>query len=198
MPVDNLWISRPVSTECGKPEEVVDNFLFTVHLSYQKKPYFSRVFRGNVLKRKCNLSTGGLRCGKRLSTISCGLFKTQAQVIPIYRGTIRHFSAKRCIIVSEKSEVAAVHAEHLPGDKGRSSRKQEGHRAGDVPRRAQTAQRRFIRQLLLRLLVVLLHHPGVNDARGHAVDAHAAGAQLLGQRAGEAEHAMLRRGIGGR
>ena len=101
----------------------------------------------------------------------------------------------RGFILDICSDKSPVHAEHLPGDERGVVAEQKRHGARDVLRRAEPAKRRLLGELRLRFKAVLVHHARVDHAGGDAVDAHAAGAELLRQRAREADERGLARGV---
>ena len=92
-------------------------------------------------------------------------------------------------------QVAAVHAQRLPGDEAGVIREQEYRRFGDVLARAEPSQRGFVRENLLGFLAVFIHHLCIDHAGGNAVNSHAAGAQLFGQRLRQADDRGLAGGI---
>ena len=90
---------------------------------------------------------------------------------------------------------ASVHADDLAGDKAGLFAEQEGDGLGHLDGAADATQRRVIAQRLFVFLIQVGVHVGVDDAGRHAVDAHAAGADLLGERSGQPVQGGLGGGI---
>ena len=96
-------------------------------------------------------------------------------------------SVKENIPVSgnfSSQDEAAVAGEHLAGDEGGPVPGQEGHGVGDVLRRAQAAQGRFLSQLRQYLRRQGIQHIRADDPGGHAVDPDVGRAQLHGTGSG--------------
>ena len=91
--------------------------------------------------------------------------------------------------------IAAVDTEHLPGDEIRLRTAQKGCRMGDVLRCAEPSEGRFVRKALQGVLIVAIEHRGADDAGRDAVDADAAGGDLLRKRLGKADERRLCRGV---
>ena len=102
----------------------------TAFLSYQKKALFSRLFWQAAKRKKMQLSSA---CSAGSSRVIHNMMWSLSITDHNFRaqmGGFRHFCVKSCRKKFEKNllNVAAVYAEHLPGDEGGRVREQK--RAG--------------------------------------------------------------------
>ena len=117
----------------------------TAFLSYQKKALFSRLFWQAAKRKKMQLSSA---CSAGSSRVIHNMMWSLSITDHNFRarmGGFRHFCVKSCRKKFEKNllNVAAVYAEHLPGDEGGRIREQKRAGLRHVLGRAEAAKRRL-------------------------------------------------------